>query len=83
MEEKPKLKRSVKTLREAGLEAQWMKTARGQPVLCARNPNSTREHQRQKWWHIDAGTWTLMDEVGVLEGFDQATMLGDFFSIPL
>ena len=75
------LKYSVKTLRKAGLEAKWTKTARGAPIMIARNPSSQLLHQRSKWWFVNNSVWKRMQEVGVKDGFDGATLLGDIFSI--
>lgn len=71
----------VKTLRDAGLEAKWSKTPTGAPIIVARNPNSKLAHQREKWWFITARAWKVMSEVGIIEGFDRETLLGDVFSI--
>ena len=38
-------------------------------------------HQRDKWWMVTADMWTRMGKVGIIEGFDQTTLLGDVFSI--
>jgi len=72
---------NVKTLRSAGLEAKWTKTRRGAPIMVARDPNSDQQHQRSRWWYVDRMMWELMQKLGVREGFDSATLLGDLFSI--
>ena len=75
------MKYSVKPLREAGLEARWSKTRRGQPVIIARNPSSDLKHQREKWWYVDVKMWELFQKEGILKGFDLSTLLGDIFAI--
>jgi len=75
------LKYTVGTLRIAGLDARWGKTRRGAPILCARNPNSKAAHQRNKWWAVDKVMWGLMQKHGVVDGFDGATILGEYFFI--
>jgi hypothetical protein len=71
----------VGTLREAGLEARWGRTHTGAPVLCARDPDGTYAHQRERWWRVDRGMWRAMEHLGVREGFASCTELGDVFSI--
>ena len=75
------LKYSVKTLREAGLEAKWSKTRNGAPILLARWPEAELDHQRQKFWFVDRMMWSLMQRMGVVRGFDSATLLGDVFFV--
>ena len=77
-----KLSYTVKTLRDAGLEARWGRTRDGAPCLFTRDPNAAHTHQRRKWWMVDRGMWDAMNKLGVCDGFDGATLLGDFFSIP-
>jgi len=72
---------NVGTLREAGLEARWGKLRTGAPVLFARNPSSELQHQRETWWIITSEVWDAMNQLGVKEGFDRWTRLGDIFSI--
>lgn len=72
----------VKTLRDAGLEAKWGKTRQGAPMMFARNPNGA-PHQRNSWWAVDSNMWDAMKRNGVLEGFHNATLLADFFSVRL
>ena len=71
----------VKTFRDAGLKAKWGKTRHGAPCIFASWPDGMR-HQRDTSWLVDAGMWKLMGEHGMVEGFDQATCMGDVFSIP-
>lgn len=71
----------VSTFRQAGLEAKWSKTRRGQPYIAVRNPGSELSHQREKWWACDQNMFDLMQECGIVEGFDSATLLGDIFSL--
>jgi hypothetical protein len=75
------MKHSVTAYRSAGLEARWTKTAMGQPMIVVRNPKAHLKHQRDGWWYVDAGMYSTMRRVGVLEGFDRHTMLGDVFSL--
>jgi hypothetical protein len=76
------MKNSVKTYRAAGLEAKWGRTRRGAPAIFVRNPSSPNRHQRETWWMVDRSMYELMSKLGVLEGFDSATLLGDLFSVP-
>lgn len=78
----PVVSLSVKTMRDAGLEAKWGKTSRGVPVLFVRDPNASTNHQRVKWWMLDRGMWEAMNRQGIKEGFNACTLLGDLFSIP-
>ena len=76
------MKYSVKTLREAGLEARWTHNRNGAPIIVARDPQARSEHQRKTWWHVGQTMWDTMKEVGVKEAFDRHTLLGDIFSVP-
>ena len=71
----------VGPLREAGLEARWGKTREGAPAIFARWPGGEK-HQREQWWMVDQGMWDLMEVHGIEAGFDHATALGCFFSVP-
>lgn len=73
----------VSTFRAAGLEAKWSKTRKGSPIIVARNPKARFEHQRKQWWVIDNKAWELCKQVGIVEGFDSCTALGDIFSVQL
>jgi hypothetical protein len=75
------MKYSVKPLREAGLEAKWSKSRSGQPYIVARNPKAEHQHMKERWWIVDNKMFERMQEAGIVEGFDQATLLGDIFSI--
>jgi hypothetical protein len=75
------IKYSIKTFRAAGLEAKWTHNQSGAPIIVARNPSAKSKHQRETWWMVTKQTWDLMAKVGVAEGFDRATLLGDVFSI--
>jgi hypothetical protein len=75
------MKYSVKTLRSAGLEARWTHNRNGAPIIVARNLRAPLTHQRSTWWHVTAGMWTSMQKDGVVEAFDNHTLLGDIFSI--
>ena len=71
----------VSTLRDAGLDAKWSKTKRGAPILVARNPAANSEHQKHRWWFVDASMWDQMLANGIIDGFNGATVLGGCFSI--
>jgi len=75
------LKYNVTTLRAAGLEAKWSKSAVGAPRLLARDPHAPLEHARSTWWAVDRGMWAAMQKQGVREGFRSYTLLGDIFSV--
>lgn len=72
---------SVQTLRSAGLEARWARNRKGAPIIVARDPNGRHEHQRSRWWAVDAACWRAMQADGIREGFDSATLLADVFNI--
>jgi hypothetical protein len=74
------LRYTVGTFRHAGLEARWTKTRKGAPIIVARNPKAISDHQRERWWAVDAAMWETMKEVGIVDGFDGHTILGDLFS---
>ncbi len=75
------MKYSVKTLREAGLEAKWGKNSKGAPIIFARNPMATLAHQRNSWWAVNASMWKDMSSSGIIKAFDKYTILGEIFSI--
>ena len=75
------MKYVVKTLRDAGLEARWGRTSRGTPALFARDLEAKHAHQREKWWCVDTAMWAQMKENGVREGFTNATLFGNYFSV--
>jgi hypothetical protein len=75
------MKYSVKTLREAGLEAKWTKTRNGAPIIVARDPQAKASHQRTTWWAVTAVVWSMMIRDGIKQGFDSCTLLGDLFSV--
>jgi len=72
---------SVKPMREAGLEAKWTKTRSGAPIIVARYPKAEEKHQRERFWFVDQKMFDNMQEVGIVEAFERATLLGDIFSI--
>ena len=76
------MKLSVKTMREAGLEAKWGRARNGAPCMFVRNPKAELKHQRESWWLLNKGMWEDMNKRGILQAFDQHTLLGDIFSIP-
>lgn len=74
------LKYRVGTFREAGLEARWSKV-RGAPIIVVRNPNANTNHQREQWWVCDKYMFEDMKKDGIIEAFDNHTILGDILSI--
>lgn len=74
-------KYSVVTLRAAGLQARWSRNRNGAPIIVARNPQASNEHQRTAWWLVGDAMWKEMKRVGIREGFDRHTLLGDVFSL--
>ncbi len=75
------LRYTVGTLRDAGLEARWSRTSNGGPIIVARNPDADNVHQRETWWAVTGSMWKQMDENGIVEGFSNATVFADIFSI--
>jgi hypothetical protein len=76
------MKYSVNTLRQAGLEARWTHNRNGAPIIVARDPQASSEHQRKTWWHVGQTMWDTMKVVGIKEAFERHTLLGDIFSVP-
>lgn len=75
------MKNNVATYRSAGLEARWSRNPAGGPRMLVRNPASPRKHQRETWWQVTRAMFETMKEVGVVEGFDRHTLLGDIFAV--
>jgi hypothetical protein len=75
------MKYNVATMRSAGLEARWTRTRNNAPIIAVRNPNSDLKHQRETWYVVDDRMWKRMQDAGVMAGYDQATLLGNFFSV--
>lgn len=75
-----KLENKVETYRKAGLEAKWTKH-KGTPFIALRNPQSKLKHQRDTWWLVTKQVFDCMKRDGIVEGFNNATLLGDIFSI--
>jgi len=73
---------TVKTFRAAGLEAKWGRNSNGAPIIFARDPQAKYPHQRESWWAMDAGVWKQAEQIGLRGAFDNATLLGDVFSVP-
>jgi hypothetical protein len=67
----------IATFRAAGLEAKWGRNQSGRPVIFARKPGG------KTWWIVTAGCWARAKVVGLWEAFDEATLLGDIFSVPV
>jgi hypothetical protein len=72
----------VSTYRQAGLEARWGRTRNGAPAIFVRNPQSKLRHQRESWWMVTGSMFNAMKRDGVLEGFENCTLIADVFSIP-
>lgn len=64
----------VSTFREAGLEAKWSKRS-GKPYLVARKPDT------KTWFVVTSDMFKRMEAVGVAEGFEEYTLLGNVLSI--
>jgi len=72
---------TVGAMRAAGLEARWTKNRSGRPMIVVRDPQAQTKHQREDWWICDKEMFRLMGKDGVREGFDNATLFGNLFSI--
>ncbi len=66
----------VGAFRAAGLNAKWGKTEHGAPHIVVKLPGKT------KWWVCGQAMWDYMGKVGILQGFNDHTLLGGVFSIP-
>ena len=75
------MKYNVKTFRDAGLESKWSKLKNSCPCIMVRNPNSKYRHKKEIWWIVDKYMFKMMEEQGIIEGFENFTELGDIFSI--
>lgn len=75
-----KLEYRLPTLRKAGLKAKWLPAKNGVKFIAACDPEGKQPHQRNKWWVIHQCAWNLMESLGIREGFETATMMGDTFS---
>jgi hypothetical protein len=80
-EPKSRITHRVATYRDAGLDAKWGRIGTGLPVVFVRDPNATLPHQRNSWWMVTRQMFDRMQEVGVRQGFADATLLGDVFSV--
>ena len=69
------MKYQVKTFRDEGLKARWTKTKKGAPIIAVRKPLESQ------WYIVHKDMFKRMQEVGVLEGFEEETVCGDFFNI--
>jgi hypothetical protein len=65
----------VATFREAGLEAKWSKTRIGKPYLLGRQCGT------KTWFVITSDMIERMEEVGIMEGFEEHTLLGNVFAV--
>ncbi|MBI3167263.1 MAG: hypothetical protein HYZ22_02210 [Chloroflexi bacterium] len=77
-----KLLYRVSTFRNAGLTARWDKTYRGQPYIKVCLPSSDEPNERA-WWVVDQKFFDHMKDLGVMEGFKSAVLLGHIFAIPV
>lgn len=73
----------VATFRNAGLQARWIKNRKGAPMIAVRDPNSSFEHLKYKWWAVDKYMFETMSKSGVREGFVEHALVADIFSIPI
>lgn len=76
------MKLSVSAFRAAGLEARWSHNRNGAPIIEVRNPHAAHRFQRDIWWTVTAAMWEAMRRDGILQGFNNVTVLGDIFSVP-
>lgn len=74
------VKNTVACYRAAGLEARWGHRD-GTPFMFLRNPNSERAHQRETWWLVNKQMFEAMQRDGIVEGFNNNTLIGDVFSV--
>jgi hypothetical protein len=65
----------VATFREAGLDAKWSKSGAGKPCIVAKVKNSIG------YYVVTAAMFKRMQKVGVSQGFEEFTILGNAFSI--
>jgi hypothetical protein len=84
------MKYQVKTFRDAGLEARWTKSSKGQPFIVLRDPNGRSTHQRENWYVCHDRMWKSMlkyEEEGaedfIRKAYDGHTLLADIFSISI
>jgi len=70
------MKYQVGTIRKAGLEAKWIKTRCGAPMIAA------RKNKHCSWFAIDCQMWNAMKKEGIRKAFEEHTLLGDVFSVP-
>jgi hypothetical protein len=62
-------------LKRAGLQARWHVRQDGRRVILARDPRGQGLRERVRWWPIDAFTWSMMQRLGVRQGF-ACSMIG-------
>lgn len=70
------MKYNVSTFRKSGLEARWTRTRQNAPIIAVRKSGSGH------WYVVDKNLWKDMQKEGVIQAFEQHTLLGDYFSIP-
>ncbi len=70
------IKYRVKTLRDAGLEAKSLKTSNGAPYISVRKPGT------KTFWQCNQIMFDQMKKHGIMEGFENSTLLGPIFNIP-
>lgn len=68
-------KYSVKTFRDAGVEARWGRLRTGAPAMFVKADGT--------WYVVDKSMWdSIAGGKGVAEAVRNHTLLGKFFSIP-
>lgn len=73
------MKYTVRTIREAGLEARWTRTRKGKPIIVARVPGN----ETGTWYAVSDKVWKRAKLAGIYQAFEECTVLGRYFSIPL
>lgn len=67
----------VGPIRLLGFDAKWTKTSNGSPIIVAKKKDS------KHWWAVDSYMWARAKVVGFSAAFDECTLLGEFFSVPI
>lgn len=68
---------TVGALRTAGLKARWTRTRKGAPILSAYNT------AHSCWYVVDNRQYERAKTVGYKQAFEEVTVLGRFFSVPV
>lgn len=66
----------VGPIREAGIKCKWSRTRRGRPAIFGYRAD------HGIWYIIDRRTHERAQVVGYKQAFNEATALGQFFSVP-